>query len=348
MWNWSTSALATGATLVTYDGDPAYPTPDRLWRMAAEARLNVFGTSARYLAAQQAAGVALEPLDLPHLRAILSTGSPASDGVFEYAARAGGRPGGVQLASICGGTDLNGCFALGNPLLPVRVGELQCLGLGMDVAIFDHAGDELPAGTRGELVCRQAFPSMPLRFLGDDGEDSRYRAAYFEEFGGTVWCHGDFAERTHSGGVIVHGRSDATLNPGGVRIGTADIYRVLEAHVRAVEDAVVVGQDCVLPDGTPDVRVLLFVKMPDGGRLTDALEAEIRTAIRTHASPRHVPARVLVCDDIPYTTNGKKVEVAVKRAIDGQVITNRAALANPESLAFFEAFGAAALDGGPD
>lgn len=344
MWNWATSALATGAAVVTYDGDPSFPRADRLWAMAADARVTVFGTSARFLAAQQAADVSLAQQPLSHLRAILTTGSPANDALFEYAARAGTAASGrssVQVASIAGGTDLNGCFALGCPLLPVRAGELQCLGLGLDVAIFDDEAKELPVGARGELVCRQAFPSMPLSFLGDDG-GAKYLDAYFTHWptdktgGRRVWRHGDFAERTPSGGLLIHGRSDATLNPGGVRIGTADIYTVLEAHVPAVLDSVVVGQDVLLPNGTQDVRVLLFVKLADGARLDPPLEASIREAIKRHASPRHVPAVVRQCEEVPYTANGKKVEVAVKRIIDGQPVTNVGAIGNPSSLTAFE------------
>lgn len=344
MFNWATSALAAGATVVTYDGDPAFPTPDRLWRMAADARVTVFGTSARFLAAQQDAGVDLSMQPLPHLRAILTTGSPANDALFEYAARAGTATSGraaVQVASIAGGTDLNGCFALGCPTLPVRAGELQCVGLGLDVAILDDDARELPAGARGELVCRQAFPSMPLGFLGD-GDGSKYRDAYFAHWpphatgGRRVWRHGDFAECTPSGGLLIHGRSDATLNPGGVRIGTADIYNVLQAHVPAVLDSVVVGQDVRLPNGTRDVRVLLFVRLADGAQLDAPLEASIKQAIKVHASPRHVPALVRQCEEVPYTTNGKKVEVAVKRILDGQPVTNLGAIGNPGSLAAFE------------
>ncbi|KAG8459075.1 hypothetical protein KFE25_002482 [Diacronema lutheri] len=344
MWNWATSALATGAAVVTYDGDPAFPTADRLWRMAADARVSVLGTSARFLAAQQAAGVDLAAQPLPALRAILTTGSPANDALFEYAARAGTRTSGrraVQVASIAGGTDLNGCFALGCPTLPVRAGELQCVGLGLDVAIFDESAVELPVGARGELVCRQAFPSMPLGFLAD-ADGTRYLDAYFahwpaEQTGGRrVWRHGDFAERTPAGGLVIHGRSDATLNPGGVRIGTADIYNVLDEHVPAVVDSVVVGQDVALPNGTADVRVLLFVRLRPGATLDAALEAQIRNAIKAHASPRHVPALVRQCDEVPYTANGKKVEIAVKRTIDGQPVTNLGAIANPASLQAFE------------
>mmetsp|Transcript_21629 Transcript_21629/g.51324 ORF Transcript_21629/g.51324 Transcript_21629/m.51324 type:complete len:882 (+) Transcript_21629:812-3457(+) len=345
MWNWSTSALATGAAVVTYDGDPAHPTPERLWQLAKDAKVSIFGTSARFLAAQQSAGVQLSALPLPDLRAILTTGSPANDALFEFAAKAGTESSGklaVQVASIAGGTDLNGCFALGCPLLPVRAGELQCLGLGMDVAIFDDDAREVSAGVRGELVCRQAVPSMPLSFLGDNEKGSKYLEAYFEHWptektgGRRIWRHGDFAEVTAEGGLVIHGRSDATLNPGGVRIGTADIYNVLESHIPAVIDSVVVGQDVKLPGGTADVRVLCFVKLAKGFQLDDTLRAQICKAIKTHASPRHMPAVVEQCDDVPYTANGKKVEVAVKRIIDGQPVANLSAIANPASLLKFE------------
>ena len=333
MWNWLASALGTGASLVLYDGNPFHPGPDTLWRLAATLKINVFGTSARYLTALQESGFRIQdgehksedPIALPHLRTILSTGSPLPIEGFRNVYDA--IKSDVQLASIAGGTDLNGCFTLGNPTLPVYAGEIQCRGLGMKVEIFNEAGQGV-VGEQGELVCSAAFPSMPLYFW-DDADGRKYRDAYFDVYPG-VWRHGDFAQLTERGGMIVLGRSDATLNPGGVRIGTADIYRVVE-NMPEIEDSVVIGQNW-----QTDVRVVLFVKMKADRELDDQLKDRIARKIRTEVSPRHVPARIIAVADIPYTRNMKKVELAVKRVVEGQAIPNREALANPESLAYFQ------------
>jgi len=332
MWNWLTSSLATGATIVSYDGDPMYPQPTRLWSLAEASKVNIFGTSARFLSAQLTSGVTPKDLhDLSSVRTILSTGSPAAGNIFEYTRDAIGSH--IQFGSISGGTDLNGCFAGNSAIKPVINGELQARVIGMDMAIFNDDGKEV-LGETGELVCKSAFPSMPLYFW-EDTDGAKYHDAYFDEFPG-IWRHGDFAEVTASGGVKIHGRSDATLNPGGVRIGTADIYRTVEEDVPEADDSIIVGEDYILPDGTPDVRIVLFLKMKDGEELTDELTKRIRGSIRAKCSPRHVPAKVIACPAIPYTVNGKKVEVAVKKTMCGKPVTNLSALLNPEALDFFK------------
>ncbi len=325
MWNWLTSSLALGATLVLFDGNPFHPHAGALWEMAQEEKITVFGTSAGYLSALQNAGVKPErDYDLSPLRAILSTGSPLSVEGFEFVYR--DIKSDLQLASISGGTDLNGCFALGNPMGPVYAGELQCRGLAMKVEAFDQQGKPV-LHRQGELVCTAAFPSMPIYFW-DDPDGKKYFNAYFAVYPG-VWRHGDFIEITEHGGVVIYGRSDATLNPGGVRIGTAEIYRQVE-QLEEIEDSVVVGQNW-----KNDVRVLLFVKLAAGFELTDALKDKIRKTIRANASPRHVPAKILAVPDIPYTLNMKKVELAVRKAIHGQPILNLDALRNPKALDYF-------------
>jgi acetoacetyl-CoA synthetase len=322
MWNWLTSALAVGATLVLYDGNPFYPGPEVLWQMAVDTGTTVFGTSAGYLNALTSSGVKPgRDFDLSKLRAVLSTGSPLSKEGFAFVYAEIKKD--LQLASIAGGTDLNGCFALGNPMAPVYAGELQCRGLAMQVEAWDESGSPL-IGEQGELVCRAPFPSMPLYFW-DDPEGRKYHDAYFDVYPG-VWRHGDFIEVTPRGGVIMYGRSDATLNPGGVRIGTADIYRQLD-QMAAIEDSVVVGQQW-----QNDVRVVLFVKPAAGVELDEALKNQIRQTIRQNASPRHVPAKILAVADIPYTLNMKKVELAVRKVIHGQEVRNKDALKNPEAL----------------
>ncbi len=325
MWNWMTSALSLGATLVLFDGNPFHPHPGTLWEMARDEQITVFGTSAGYLAALQNAGV--QPgrtYDLSPLRTILSTGSPLSAEGFEFVYQK--IKGNLQLASISGGTDLNGCFALGNPLDPVYAGELQCRGLAMKVEAFDEQGKPV-INRQGELVCTAAFPSMPIYFW-DDPDGKKYHSAYFDVYPG-VWRHGDYIMITDRGTVIIYGRSDATLNPGGVRIGTAEIYRQVE-QMEEIEDSIVVGQDW-----KNDVRVILFVKLAPGASLTDALKDRIRQTIRANASPRHVPAKILAVPDIPYTLNMKKVELAVKKTIHGQPVLNKDALRNPEALDYF-------------
>jgi acetoacetyl-CoA synthetase len=322
MWNWLVAGLASGATLVLFDGNPFHPDPLALWRLAEDEGLTVFGTSAKYLAALEGAGARPRgQCDLSALRAVLSTGSPLSPEGFEFVYRDVKED--VQLASISGGTDLNGCFALGNPLDPVFAGELQCRGLAMAVESYGEDGRPV-RGRQGELVCEKPFPSMPLRFWGDE-DGAKYRAAYFERFPG-VWHHGDFCEITDRGTVIITGRSDATLNPGGVRIGTADIYRVVE-QLPEVQDSLVIGQDW---EG--DVRVVLFVRLREGCSLDEDLRRRMKQAIRSAASPRHVPAVILEVPDVPYTISGKKVELAVRDVVHGRPVKNRDALKNPEAL----------------
>ena len=331
MWNWLVSALASGATLVLYDGSPMPPSaPDALWTLAAEERLNVFGTSAKYLALSEKH--ALRPAathDLHALRTILSTGSPLAAHSYDYVDR-DVKPG-VHVASISGGTDIISCFALGNPLLPVHRGEIQCRGLGMTVEVFDANGKPL-RGTPGELVCTRPFPSMPVGFWNDP-DRTKYRAAYFDFFPG-VWRHGDWAEITAHDGVVIYGRSDATLNPGGVRIGTAEIYRQVE-QLDEVLESVVVGQHVHAATGD-DERVVLFVRLRPGLALDDALRERMRQRIRVNCSPHHVPRVILQVADIPRTISGKITEIAVRDAIHGRAVKNTDALANPASLELFQ------------
>ncbi len=325
MWNWLASGLATGATVVLYDGSPFFPRARRLFDFADEVGISVFGTSAKSIAAWQKAGV--EPKvthRLDRLRTILSTGSPLLPEQFDYVYEKVKSD--VCLSSISGGTDIVSCFALGNPLLPVRRGELQCRGLGMKVEIRDDDG-RVVTGQCGELTCALPFPSMPVGFWNDPGGE-KYRAAYFERFPG-IWAQGDFAELTPSGGVIIYGRSDATLNPGGVRIGTAEIYRQVEA-IDEVTDSVCVGQDI---DG--DQRVILFVRLRDGLTLDETLIDTIRRRIRANTTPRHVPALILQIADIPRTLSGKVSELAVRDVIHGRTVRNVHSLANPEALDLF-------------
>jgi acetoacetyl-CoA synthetase len=322
MWNWLVSSLAVGATLVLYDGNPFHPGPDALWKMAQDERITIFGTSAGYIAALQNAGAKPgKTYDLSSLKSLLSTGSPLSKEGFEYIYNEVKSD--LQLASISGGTDLNGCFALGNPIGPVYAGELQCRGLAMKVQAFDENGKPV-INRQGELVCSAPFPSMPIYFWNDP-DNAKYRDAYFDVYP-NVWRHGDFIEINERGGVIIFGRSDATLNPGGVRIGTAEIYRQVD-RIEEIEDSIVVGQNW-----RNDVRIILFVKMAQGHELTDHLKNTIKKTIRTNASPRHVPAKILAVPDIPYTHNMKKVELAVKKTIHHQPVLNKDALRNPEAL----------------
>ena len=326
MWNWLTSSLAVGATLVLFDGNPFHPHPAALWEMAQDEKITVFGTSAGYIAALQNAGVTPgKTFDLTPLRAVFSTGSPLSIEGFKFIYEEVKAD--LQLASIAGGTDLNGCFAIGNPMLPVYAGELQCRPLAMDVRAFDELGNEL-IDEQGELVCCKPFPSMPIYFW-DDPDGSKYHSAYFDVYPNT-WRHGDFVTVTERGSVVMLGRSDATLNPGGVRIGTAEIYRQLE-QMEEIDDSVVVGQDW-----NNDVRVILFVKPAEGLELTDELKNKIKRTIRTNASPRHVPAKIIAVPAVPYTLNMKKVELAVKKVIQGQEVLNKDALGNPEALDYYE------------
>ncbi|BBO74215.1 acetoacetyl-CoA synthetase [Desulfosarcina widdelii] len=327
MWNWLVCGLGVGTTLVLYDGSPFYPGPEVLWKLAEKVGMTIFGTSAKYISALDEAGYKPgSDCNLEKLRMICSTGSPLAVSGFEYAYRE--IKSNMQLASISGGTDLNGCFALGNPMLPVHAGELQGPGLALKVHAFNDDGVPVTDET-GELVCAAAFPSMPVYFWNDpDGE--RYQNAYFTKYPG-VWTHGDFISvNGRTGGITIYGRSDATLNPGGVRIGTADIYTALES-LEAVTDSVVVGQQW-----DDDVRVVLFVTLAKGVELDDALIKEIKTTIRMACSPRHVPAKVIQVQEIPYTINMKKVELAVRNVIHGKPVTNRDALANPNCLGEYE------------
>ena len=325
MWNWLASALASGVTVVLYDGSPLHPGPEVLWQMAADEGVTVFGTSPRYLASLEKAGYRpRERHGLAVLRTVLSTGSPLGPEQYDYVADAIGPD--VQLASISGGTDIVSCFALGNPLLPVYRGELQCLGLGMKVEVWDDGGRPV-TGAKGELVCTAPFPSMPVGFWNDP-DGARYRAAYFERFPGT-WHHGDYALLTARGGLVIYGRSDAVLNPGGVRIGTAEIYRQVE-QLPEVLESVVIGQEV-----GHDVRVVLFVRLREGLVLDEALAGRIRRQIREHTSPRHVPARILQVPEVPRTISGKVVELAVREAVHGRPVKNTDALANPGALEHF-------------
>ncbi len=322
MWNWLVSSLAVGATLVLYDGSPTWPEPDALWNLADEVGISVFGTSAKWISAIEKAGCKpRETHKLERLRTILSTGSPLAPESFDYVYR-DVKPR-VMLSSISGGTDIISCFALGNPTLPVWRGELQCRGLGMAVEALDDAGKPV-RGAPGELSCLKPFPSMPVGFWNDpDGE--RYRNAYFAKLPG-IWSHGDYIEITPHNGVIIHGRSDATLNPGGVRIGTAEIYRQVE-QVPEVLESVAVGQK-----QGDDERVVLFVRLREGVTLDDALRERIKKQIRAETTPRHVPAVIAQVHDIPRTISGKISEIAVRKAIHGEKVKNTDALANPEAL----------------
>jgi acetoacetyl-CoA synthetase len=325
MWNWLVSSLAVGATLVLFDGNPFHPDPGALWKMAQDEKITIFGTSAGYIAALQNAGVKPgKTYDLSPLKAVLSTGSPLSMEGFEYIYREVKQD--LRLASISGGTDLNGCFALGNPMGPVYAGELQCRGLAMKVLAFDENGESV-INRQGELVCTAPFPSMPIYFWNDP-DTKKYREAYFDVYP-DIWRHGDYIVITEKGGVIIYGRSDATLNPAGVRIGTAEIYRQVDL-LKEIQDCVVVDQNW-----KNDVRVILFVKMTEGYELTDEIADKIKNTIRTNASPRHVPALILPVPDIPYTHNMKKVELAVKKVIHNQPVLNKDSLGNPEALDYY-------------
>ena len=323
MWNWLVSSLGVGATVVLYEGSPTYPGPERLWKLAERLGITIFGTSPKFVAACEKAG--LHPgqqQNLAKLRTILSTGSPLTVENFRWVYENVKQD--VQLSSICGGTDIISCFMLGNPILPVQAGEIQCIGLGMDVCAFDENGQS-EIGAKGELVCCSPFPSQPVGFWNDP-DGSKYRKAYFERFPG-VWHHGDFIEITPQGGVIVYGRSDATLNPGGVRIGTAEIYRQVES-IEEIVDSVVVGKNTA----DADVEICLFVVLREGVQLNAALEQKIRKRIADGATKRHVPRYIKQVTAIPYTISGKKVELAVQRIIHGHPVPNRDALANPQAL----------------
>ncbi len=325
MWNWLVSGLASDVTLLLYDGSPFVGRGNILFDYAVAEGMTHFGTSAKFIDA--CAKIGLKPgatHDLSSLRAMFSTGSPLAPDSFDYVYQS--IKADLQLASISGGTDIVSCFVLGNPLGPVWRGEIQCAGLGMAVDVFDDAAKPI-AGEKGELVCTRPFPSMPVRFW-NDADGAKYRAAYFERFPG-VWCHGDFAEKTAHGGFVIHGRSDALLKPGGVRIGTAEIYRQVEKLPEVLE-SIVIGQDW-----DHDVRVVLFVKLQDGSTLDEELIKRIKETIRANTTPRHVPAKVLQVADIPRTKSGKIVELAVREVVHGRPVKNSEALANPEALELF-------------
>jgi acetoacetyl-CoA synthetase len=325
MWNWLVSSLAVGATLVLYDGSPLYPQPSRLWDLIDQEQISIFGTSAKYISAIEKTG--LVPRDshqLSSLHTILSTGSPLLpknyDFVYEQIKAD------LRLSSISGGTDIISCFALGNPNLPVYPGELQCLGLGLAVKIFNEEGKAV-IQEKGELVCTQPFPNMPIYFWNDP-EGRLFHQAYFEKFPG-VWAHGDYAEITEHGGLIIYGRSDTLLKPGGIRIGTAEIYREVERFPEVLE-SIAIGQPY-----KDDVRIILFVKMQENCPLTEQLIADIRQRIKTNVSPHHVPAKILSVPDIPRTISGKIVELAVQNVVIGNPVKNIDSLANPEALDYF-------------
>jgi len=326
MWNWMVSGLAVGATVILYEGSPFYPGPTAMFDLVDEQDISVLGTGAKAIAAWEKAGVKpRESHKLNSLVTLLSTGSPLAPENFDYVYRDIKQN--LCLASISGGTDIVSCFILGSPILPVYRGELQCPGLGMAVEIRREDGSKADVGETGELCCLQAFPSMPVFFWGDE-DGSKYHSAYFDRFEG-IWAHGDFAEQTEHGGYVIHGRSDATLNPGGVRIGTAEIYRQVE-KLDAVLESICVGQDW-----EDDVRVVLFVKLREGIQLDQALADEIRKLIRSNTTPRHVPARIIQVADIPRTISGKIVELAVRNVIHGKAVSNQDALANPEALELY-------------
>ncbi len=323
MWNWLVTALASEITIVLYEGSPFHPKPDVFFDYVEQYGINHLGISAKFIDFISKSGVRpIETHDLSTLRTLMSTGSPLNPEGFDYVYDSVKKD--LCLASISGGTDLISCFVLGNPILPVWKGEIQCRGLGMDIAVFDDSGKEVPNGTKGELVCRNSFPSMPVGFWQDEN-DSKYRAAYFERFPGN-WHHGDYVELTIHGGMIVYGRSDAVLNPSGVRIGTAEIYRQAE-QIDEVIESLVIGQRW---DG--DTRVVLFVRLREALVLDNELQTKIRSIIRTNASPRHVPAKIIQVADIPRTRNGKITEVAVRKLVHGESIDNLEALDNPEAL----------------
>jgi len=322
MWNWLVSSLAVGSTIVLYEGSPFYPNSSSLWKLAEELNITVFGTSAKFIAACQEAKVTPKKNhNLNKMRVILSTGSPLVEENYDYIYK--NVKNDVILSSISGGTDLISCFALGNPMLPVYRGEIQCRGLGMAVESYDING-QFNLNQKGELVCKIAFPSMPIYFWNDENGD-KYHQAYFSTYP-NIWHHGDYILINNHGGIIIYGRSDATLNPGGVRIGTAEIYRVVD-NFSEVSDSLVVSQDW-----GEDERIILFIKLAKDRIISDELINNIKSIIKKSCSPRHVPAKILEIDDIPYTISGKKVEIAVKKIINGEKINNKDALANPQSL----------------
>ena len=326
MWNWQVSFLSTGSTIVLYDGSPFFPDPTAMWNLIDEIDITIFGTSAKFIDACKSHDLSPNGFaKLDSLKQILSTGSPLVPESFDYVYEKVKKD--IRLGSISGGTDIISCFALNSPSIPVYRGELQCRGLGMDVDAFDDNGNSVQ-NKKGELVCKSPFPSMPISFWNDE-KGEKYYNAYFNKFK-NVWAHGDFIEINEHGGVVIYGRSDATLNPGGVRIGTAEIYRIVEKFIE-VEDSLVVGQEW-----KNDQRVILFLKLKEGYKLLNTLTDIIKKDIKSSLSPRHVPAIILQIKDIPYTISGKKVELAVKKIIEGKNVVNQDALSNPESLELYK------------
>ena len=326
MWNWLASGLACGATLVLYDGSPFEPDANTLWSLAEREKVDIFGSSAKFYDACNKAEIApIKTHDLSRVRTILSTGSTLAPASFDFVYQSVKQD--VRLSSVSGGTDLLGCFAAGATVLPVYRGEIQSRALGMSVEIFDDAGQPVQ-GQKGELVCTKPFPSMPIGFWNDP-DNAKYRGAYFEVFP-NIWTHGDYCELTDHGGIIIYGRSDAVLNPGGVRIGTAEIYRQVE-QMAEVEEGLCIGQEW-----DNDVRVVLFVRLRGGVTLDDALRDKIKANIRANATPRHVPAKIIAVPDIPRTISGKITELAVRDIVHGRSVKNMDALANPEALKLFE------------
>jgi len=326
MWNWLVSALATKATLLLYDGSPFYPDGNTVFNFAQSSGMTHLGTSAKFIDACSKAGISpINTHSLPALKSVLSTGSPLVPESFDYVYKHIASD--ICLSSMSGGTDIVSCFVLGNPASSVYRGELQSKGLGMDVQVFGDNGKVVPIGEKGELVCAQPFPCMPTGFFGDK-DGSRYHAAYFEKFD-NIWCHGDYVAETPSGGLVIYGRSDAVLNPGGVRIGTAEIYRQVESFDEIVE-ALVIGQQW-----DDDVRVVLFVRLRDGLVLNDELQSRVRAHVREQTTPRHVPARIVQVSDIPRTRSGKIVELAGRKIVHGDSVDNIEALANPDALNLF-------------
>ena len=326
MWNWLVGSLSSGATILLFDGFPMYKKDDLLFEFASEEKATLFGISAKYIdTLNNNRVIPKNNYDLSKLRTICSTGSPLSKDGFRYIYN--NIKENVHLASISGGTDIVSCFVLGNLFQPVNVGEIQNKGLGMDVDIFNEKGFSIK-NTKGELVCKKPFPSMPIKFWNDEG-DKKYKAAYFEKYK-NIWHHGDFAKITNNGGFIIFGRSDTTLNPGGVRLGTAEIYNEVEKF-EEVQESIVIGQSW-----KNDIRIILFVVLNEGYDLTDEIKSKIKKGIRTNASPRHVPSKIISILEIPKTKNGKLVELAVKQSVEGEVIKNLEALANPDSLKQFK------------
>ena len=325
MWNWLVSSLQIGATIILIDGNPIYPDNERLWRIIEEEKISIFGTSPKYLTLIEKSGLIPKgKFNLSTLKTILSTGSPLTDANFHWVYKNVKQD--ILLSSISGGTDIISCFMLGCPILPVYSGEIQCRGLAMKVEAWDEKGNSL-IEEKGELVCSAPFPSRPIYFWNDE-DGSKYHQAYFNYYPG-VWRHGDYIKITKHGGVVVYGRSDSTLNPGGVRIGTAEIYKVVEA-MEEIADSLVVGKNV-----NGDVEVILFVVLKSNYSLDEQLVTKIKNKIRQETTPRHVPSKIYQIKEVPYTISGKKVEIAVSKILNGETIDNKEALANPKALEQF-------------